>query len=170
MTVQIVDVFEVIEVEEHEREALAVAFGRDQRLLDAVVEEDAIRKPGQPVVEREGPEAFLVREPLERRPAQRAHQADQFLVAFAKMVPAAHVRREAERSELFAETFDGRGDHRRPFQADPAQFVTPAFEIVNRDHAFVKGKMGERLANLAPEPRPFLDAASYRIERNEFVA
>ena len=49
---RVVDLLEAVEVHQHDGDAAALALGGQQRLLDAVVEEDAVRQLGQRVVER----------------------------------------------------------------------------------------------------------------------
>ena len=50
---EVVDGLEAVEVHDEQREGLTRALGTCQRLLDPIVEERAVREPGQRVAERE---------------------------------------------------------------------------------------------------------------------
>ena len=50
---RVVDLLEAVEIEQHQREAGAVALRREERLLEAILEEPAVRETGERVVQRE---------------------------------------------------------------------------------------------------------------------
>src|SRR5262249_13995015 len=52
VTERVVDLLEAVEVEQHQRETGPAALRVQERLLQAVVEETAVREPGQRVEER----------------------------------------------------------------------------------------------------------------------
>ena len=74
MAERVVDVLEAVEIEIEERKARAVAPRLDQRAVEAVVEQRAIGKPGQRIVEGEVLGLRLARLQLGRGAAQPADE------------------------------------------------------------------------------------------------
>ena len=70
----VVDVLEAVEIDDDEREGLVRSARSPERLLDAVVEEHAVRQPGERIAKRLGLRS--AKSPVERDPARCRAQGD----------------------------------------------------------------------------------------------
>ena len=95
MAEQIVDVLEAIEVEEQHGHVVAVAFGGDQRLIESILQQRAVRQPGQGIVVGDVPDALFGLHALEDLGLQLDVGRLQFRRAPRRASPVRHGRAAA---------------------------------------------------------------------------